>query len=448
MTSPKVSFIVPLFNHVEHSKAMLASLQASLPPGLAHEIILVDDASTDGTRAWLQTLGGPDLRVVLNPVNLGFARANHAGVALASGDVLALVNNDLICSPGWLEPMLAVLQNPQLGAGVVGNVQTRVADGALDHAGVQVNTQGQVIHVQTLPHNAAAPARVFAVTGACCLVRRDVFDAVGGFDEAFVNGCEDIDLCLKVKARGLQVYMAYNSVVQHHVSLSRDRSSLQNEINSRLLYQKWRPELKRETARCWQQGLQAGAGAAVLGEVVDGLKPAFLATPFAAAQVMAESALLRQEARWTRLLDQSEPNPGLAEGWRSTGLLRRADDAHFTLTGAVVQVWVQRPQGLQSLNGFYISGQQTNPPPGQHTRVTITVNGIQQKTFLLGSQRHFNLGITHPVVLPRVANSFDIRFEALPGEGLAALVDPCQYISVAHFVVDEMLVALDDISSF
>ena len=122
MTPLKVSFIVPLFNHLEHSKAMLASLQASLPPGLAHEIILVDDASKDGTRDWLQTLSSSNLRVVLNPVNLGFARANHAGVVLATGDVLALVNNDLIFSPGWLEPMLAVLQLPQWGAGVVGNV--------------------------------------------------------------------------------------------------------------------------------------------------------------------------------------------------------------------------------------------------------------------------------------------------------------------------------------
>ena len=203
MMDPKVSFVVPLFNHVEQSRVMLTSLQASLPPGLAHEIILVDDASTDGAREWLHTLGNPHLQVVLNAVNVGFARANHAGVALATGEVLALVNNDLIFSPGWLEPTLAVLQNQQCSAGVVGNVQTRVADGALDHAGVQVAALGKLVHVRELPAGHVEHARVFAVTGACCLIRRDVFDAVGGFDEAFVNDGEDIDLCLKVKARGL-----------------------------------------------------------------------------------------------------------------------------------------------------------------------------------------------------------------------------------------------------
>lgn len=438
--SPSVSFIVPLYNHLEHTRVMLDSLLASLPAWLDFEVVLVDDNSSDGTPCWLQTLNGPNFRVVLNPSNLGFARANHAGVTLATGDVLALLNNDLIFSPGWLEPMLAVLQNPQLGAGVVGNVQTRVADGALDHAGVQVNALGQVTHVQALPQNTAAPWRVFAVTGACCLVRRDVFDAVGGFDEAFVNGCEDIDLCLKVKAKGLHVYMAYDSVVQHHVSLSRSRTSQQNELNSRFLYQKWRSVIKTELACVWQQALRGLAGAAVPADALQDLKLSFVATPFAAAQVMAESALLRQEARWARLLDQVDPNDGLAIGWRSTGLQRHADDPYYKLTNPVVQVVINRPQGLKSLNGFYISGQQIKPPLDQQTQVTITANGIQEKTFILGTQRHFNLGISHPVVLPLVENSFEIKFEALADKALTALVDPCQYISLAHFVVDEKMV--------
>jgi GT2 family glycosyltransferase len=439
MTTLKVSFVVPLFNHIEHSKAMLAFLQTSLPPGLAHEIILVDDASTDDTRDWLRTLDLPQVQVVLNPTNLGFARANHAGVALATGEVLALVNNDLILNPGWLEPMLAVLQNPQLGVGLVGCVQKRVADAALDHTGVHVTPLGKVDHLRVLPTSGVAHARVFAVTGACCLIRRDVFESVSGFDEAFVNGGEDIDLCLKVKAKGLYVYMAYQSVVKHHVSLSRDRTSIQNEVNSRLLYQKWRPQIKQELARVWQQGLR-GDAVALLGDALDGLQPSFLATPFAAAQVMSESALLREEARWTRLLDQTDPNQALPHQTRVTGWARSADDSCYQLCSTVLRVLIDNPIGL---DGFYVAGKQTNLPQGAQTTVTITVNGLQAKTFTLGSEHHFNFGISHPVVLPGVTNSIEVTFTChhpAGGVGNMEPLDPCSYITLAHLVIDNKLV--------
>jgi GT2 family glycosyltransferase len=439
MAPLKVSFIVPLFNHIEHSKAMLASLQASLPPGLTHEIILVDDASTDGTLDWLRTLDLPQVQVVLNPTNLGFARANHAGEALATGNVLALLNNDLILNPGWLEPMLAVVQNPQLGAGAVGNVQTRVADCALDHSGVHVTPSGQLDHVRVLPTSDVEHSRVFAVTGACCLIRRDVFESVGGFDEAFVNGGEDIDLCLKVKAKGLHVYMAYQSVVQHHVSLSRDRTSLQNEVNSRLLYQKWRPQLKLELAQVWQKGLRSD-DAALLSDALDGLQPSFLATPFAAAQVMSENALLREEARWTRLLDQTDPNPSLAHQTRVTGWARSADDTCYLLCSPVLRVLIDNPIGL---DGFYVSGKQVNPPQGAQTTITITVNGLQAKSFTLGPELHFNVGISHPVVLPAMTNCIEVTFRGQYPAGTVGdmePLDPCSYITLAHLVIDKKLV--------
>ena len=70
--APRLSVVTPLFNCLDHTRAMLASLQASMPPGITHEIILVDDGSTDGTREWIARLGDPH-RVVLNESNLGFA---------------------------------------------------------------------------------------------------------------------------------------------------------------------------------------------------------------------------------------------------------------------------------------------------------------------------------------------------------------------------------------
>ena len=151
---------------------MLATLSASIPAGLGYEVILVDDFSTDGTRAWLAALSEPHFHVILNPSNLGFARTNNAGVRQAAGQILGLLNNDLIFEPGWLEPMLAVLESPVLNAGCVGNVQYRVADGALDHAGVRLSCTGQFEHIQSLPEGGPGYARVLAVTGACLLIRK------------------------------------------------------------------------------------------------------------------------------------------------------------------------------------------------------------------------------------------------------------------------------------
>src|SRR5882762_7486457 len=124
----KVSFIIPLYNCLSLTQAMLASLRATLPPGLEGEIILADDGSTDGTRAWLKNLPSP-CRVILNERNLGFAGACNRGAAAATGEFLFFLNNDLVLLPHWLEPMLAAFDRFP-AAGLVGNIQLNAATGA------------------------------------------------------------------------------------------------------------------------------------------------------------------------------------------------------------------------------------------------------------------------------------------------------------------------------
>jgi GT2 family glycosyltransferase len=244
----EISFIVPLFNHLQHTQAMLESLLASLPSDLVYEVILVDDFSTDGTRAWLATLDHPRIKTLLNPENLGYAASNNAGACLASGELLALLNNDLLLARGWLEPMAYVLRHPGLNAGLVGNVQYRVDDGQLDHAGVRLNHRGQFEHIQSLPHNEVGYQRSLALTGACLLIRKADFSSAGGFDDGFVNGCEDYDLCFKTRKAGKQLFVATASQVRHHVSLSRAQHNLQDLRNSRRLYAKWRDIIKSNLA--------------------------------------------------------------------------------------------------------------------------------------------------------------------------------------------------------
>ena len=250
-----VSFIIPLFNCLPLTQAMLASLRATLPAGLASEIIFVDDGSTDGTRAWLETLrGDPSIRIVLHERNLGYAAANNHGAALATGELLVLLNNDLLLTPRWLEPMLAVHRELGASAGLVGNLQSDVATRALDHAGIAINHQGKPEHIRQRSIFSRllrfSRQEVVAVTGACVLVRRELWTQLGGFDEAFVNGCEDVDLCLRARAAGFVNAVANHSIVLHHVSSSPGRK-LRDEANTRRLVQHWRETLVPLGARAW-----------------------------------------------------------------------------------------------------------------------------------------------------------------------------------------------------
>ena len=234
----KVSFIIPLYNCLRLTQAMLTSLRETLPPGLAHEIIFVDDGSTDGTREWLAGLPAP-CRALLNEKNLGFAGACNRGAKAAQGEFLFFLNNDLVLLPGWLEPMRAVAQRRR--AALVGNVQLNAATDAVDHAGIFFNAKGKPEHHRASPLLARLTGvrQVAALTGACFAIRRLTWLSLGGFDEGFINGGEDIDLCLRARLAGLENYISLRSVVCHHISQSPGRR-LHDEQNSRRLLVRWR----------------------------------------------------------------------------------------------------------------------------------------------------------------------------------------------------------------
>lgn len=312
-----VSFIIPLFNCLPLTQACLASLQATLPSGLAHEIILVDDGSTDGTREWLASLPEP-FRVVFNERNLGYAGANNRGAALARGRFLALLNNDLILTPGWLEPMLAA--HRQLGphAGLIGNVQLEAQSGAVDHAGMYVDPKGKPAHDRSLPwfRSRLRPVRrVDFVTGACALIERSLWEQLGGFDEGFSNGGEDVDLCLRTRAAGRANAVALRSIVRHHVSASPGRKQ-RDEYNSRRLALRWRAELEQLALRRWCQDFLYREWSGPRDPSDHPQARSILAyvlhlrrTPPPAALAGVRSAMDRELARWENILGPLSPNP-------------------------------------------------------------------------------------------------------------------------------------------
>ena len=246
----RLSILTALFNCLPHTQAMLASLRATLPRDLDWELVFADDGSTDGTRDWLAATAAADprMRVVLQPENRGFAAANNRAASLATGDVLALLNNDLVLAPGWLEPMVRVLESHP-DAALVGNVQTSVESGQIHHTGLFINAHGKPEHDRA-PPAAAGPRRVVAATAACALVRREVFAQLGGFDEAFRNGHEDVDFCLRARAAGRTSYVALDSTVAHHVSASPGRGA-GKIVNAARSMNRWRGALPALAGEAW-----------------------------------------------------------------------------------------------------------------------------------------------------------------------------------------------------
>ena len=235
---------------------MVASLEATVPRELKYEVILVDDGSTDGTRDWLRTLAAP-FRAVLNDRNLGYAGANNRGAAVAAGELLVLLNNDLVLTSRWLEPMITAHRRLGAKAGVIGNVQRDAQTGVVDHCGIFIDPKAKPEHDGALPPfwiRRFRPVPVVpAVTGACALVARSTWEHFGGFDEGFSNGGEDVDFCLRASAAGLVNAVALRSVVRHHISASPGRK-IRDEQNSQRLALRWRPQLEQLALRewCWE----------------------------------------------------------------------------------------------------------------------------------------------------------------------------------------------------
>jgi GT2 family glycosyltransferase len=255
-----LSIIVPVFNKQSLTQKMLESLVETLPQNLMAELIIVDDASTDGTSAWLESLTISDLacpqiktlKVLKNSHNLGYAKSNNLAAKQAKGEILALLNNDLVLKPNWLDPMLALFDQQPPVPIIVGNLQYQPETGALDHAGIEVRINPEsnrpvIEHRRTL--GSTSPQPVFAITGACCLIARQTFERLGGLDEEYVNGGEDVDLCLKVKQAGGTCWLVAVSEVCHHVGQTRGRDDDRNEKNSWRLFKKWQTQIAHELER-------------------------------------------------------------------------------------------------------------------------------------------------------------------------------------------------------
>ena len=235
----KASIIIPVFNKVELTSQCLTTL-ASLTTMPEYEVIVVDNDSTDGTAEFLASLSG-DVRVIRNQENKGFAVACNQGAKAASGEFLLFLNNDTIPTEGWLNALVDEVERHS-DVAVVGS-KLLYEDGTIQHAGVAFSrTMFGPYHIyQRLPADSPLVNRrreFQCVTAACMLVRREVFEQAGQFDEGFKNGFEDVDLCLKIREQGWRIIYRPDSVVYHLESQTPGRKAHELD-NARRLRERW-----------------------------------------------------------------------------------------------------------------------------------------------------------------------------------------------------------------
>jgi len=213
-----LSIIIVTYNSRRHIDECLSSVLGT-PPAVDREVIVVDNASEDGTAAAVRGRW-PAVRVIDAGSNLGFAKANNVGIRHSSGELVLLLNPDTRVRPGTLDTMVSAL-TARSDIGVVG---PRIVDGA-ERAELSFGSmidpvselrQKLLARLQGYVERVTRTTRtVDWVSGACLLVRRADADAVGLLDERFFMYAEDVDFCAAIRARGKRVEFLASAEVVH-----------------------------------------------------------------------------------------------------------------------------------------------------------------------------------------------------------------------------------------
>lgn len=219
-TRPPFSVVVVTFNTMKTNAMCLTSVLRHLGP--ADELIVVDNASTDETTAYLRSITDRRVRVVLNTENKGYSIAMNQGLRLAHGEHVVLLNPDTAVPPSWLERMRAHFRDPRVAA--VGPITDRAggcqrfefyAPPGLKGS-FSVDDLGERIHAA----NTGKGLEAKTLIGFCMMVSRQAMEAVGMLDEELVLGNDDLEYCLRLREAGFKVLVATDVFVHHEEQVS------------------------------------------------------------------------------------------------------------------------------------------------------------------------------------------------------------------------------------
>ncbi|MFC4596964.1 glycosyltransferase family 2 protein [Cohnella hongkongensis] len=235
------SIVIPTYNQLAMVKMCIESILENT--NVPYEIIVVDNASTDGTAEYLQSLGG-QVRYRALEKNLGFAGAVNVGMMMAKGKTILLLNNDTLVTENWLHNLLACLNSDE-AIGMVGPM-TNFISGEQQIAVPYTNLADMPAFAREF--NRPDPSRwrrTERLTGFCLLFRRELFEGIGYFDEGYeIGNFEDDDYNIRVRLLGKSLVMAQDTFIHHFGSVSMkalgDRFQEVNDRNEQYFIEKWR----------------------------------------------------------------------------------------------------------------------------------------------------------------------------------------------------------------
>lgn len=210
----RLGVVTVSYNGLDHLKNFFASLEATAQTDPVDRVVVVDNASTDGTDQWLASQGIETVRL---DSNQGFAAPMNLGVRHLDGcEFVALLNNDTWVEEGWSGPLREVLQ-AEPTAVMAGSVLTDWSGTGVDFAGGVLSYVGHAHHApaQTLPPRTDPPRRALFVCGGAAMVKRDTFLTLGGFDEDYFAFFEDVDFGWRAWLAGWSVWLVPASRVRH-----------------------------------------------------------------------------------------------------------------------------------------------------------------------------------------------------------------------------------------
>jgi hypothetical protein len=224
--TPVLSIVIVSFNTRDDLLQCLASL-ASTPPSTLHEIVVVDNASTDGSAGAVRERW-PAVRLIARPANAGFARANNVGIRASSGELVLLLNSDTIVPPGAVDTLVdrlrahpdAAAAGPRLidAAGQVelsfGPMISPLGE-AKQKVVMTLHQRGVGLVTRWVERATARERFVDWVSGAALLVYRADAEAVGLLDERYFLYTEDVDFCAAIRARGRRVLFTPAATITH-----------------------------------------------------------------------------------------------------------------------------------------------------------------------------------------------------------------------------------------
>jgi N-acetylglucosaminyl-diphospho-decaprenol L-rhamnosyltransferase len=220
-----LTIVIVSYNARDDLARCLDSLRAA-PPAIGHEIVVVDNASTDGSAGAASAL--PGVRLIALPANVGFAAANNVGIRATTGDLVMLLNSDTLVAAGAVDGLVAALHaspdaaaaGPRLVDGEgrpelsFGDMVSPLAEWRQKRL-LAAAAHGTPGALRAIDERTRAARRPDWVSGACLLVRRADAEAVGLLDERYFMYLEDVDFCAALRARGRRILFVPDVTVTH-----------------------------------------------------------------------------------------------------------------------------------------------------------------------------------------------------------------------------------------